>query len=349
MSTPANPSVPGPAVTTPQAPSIAYASTNGADSVATAADGMFAGYLDPVQAGPLYEQTAKTSLVQSLARRIPMAGTGVEFKDWSAAIEAEWVGEGQRKPVKKGTFEDTNVVVKPHKIAVIFAESAEVVRANPRNYLQVMRNKVAEAFAKKFDEAVLRGTGGSPFGAYVNQTTKAVTLNTAAVGFPNAAAGGLYTQLNNVLKLLSSDRDARGKRYKLRSWLLDEGLEATFNGAIGTDGRPLFVDGALPLEVNNVTRAGRILGRPALLMEDLASGTGDAEILGYAGDWSRVLWGPVGGISYDVSDQATLVINDEIVSLWQHNLVAVRCEAEYGVLVEDPEAFVRLTNNDGTP
>jgi HK97 family phage major capsid protein len=337
--------VPGPNETLHNPESIAYVGTNGG-TVANQADGMFAGYLDPVQAGPLYEQTRRTSLVQSLARRIPMAGTGVEFKDWSASIEAEWVGEGQRKPVKKGTFEDTNVVVKPHKIAVIFAESAEVVRANPRNYLQVMRNKVAEAFAKKFDDAVLRGTQ-TPFGAYVNQTTKEVTLNPAAAGFPTAANGGMYTQLNNVLKLLTSDRDAQGKRYKLRSWLLDEALEATLNGAIGTDGRPLFVDGALPLEVNNVTRAGRILGRPAILMEDLATGTGDDEILGYAGDWSKVLWGPVGGISYDVSDQATLVINDEIVSLWQHNLVAVRCEAEYGVLVQDPEAFVRLTNDDG--
>src|SRR5687767_12132440 len=131
MSSPIPANVPGPDQVAPLPADIAYVATNGADSVATAADGMFAGYLDPVQAGPLYDQAAKRSLVQALARRIPMGATGVEFKDWSAAIEAEWVGEGQRKPVKKGTFEDTNVVIKPHKIAVIFAESAEVVRANP--------------------------------------------------------------------------------------------------------------------------------------------------------------------------------------------------------------------------
>lgn len=334
---------PGASEVTPDPDAIAYQGTNGG-TVANQADGMFAGYLDPVQAGPLYEQTAKTSLVQAVAKRIPMAGTGVEFKDWSAAIDAEWVGEGQRKPVKKGTFEDSNVVVKPHKVAVIFAESAEVVRANPRNYIQVMKDKVAEAFAQKFDDAVLRGTN-TPFGAYVNQTTKSVTLNPLNTSFPTAAEGGMYTQLNNVLALLRNDRDAQGKRYQLRSWLLDDVLEVAFNGAIGTDGRPLFVDGALPLEINNVTRQGRILGRPAVLQEDFATGTGDAEILGYAGDWSKVLWGPVGGISYDVSDQATLVINDEVVSLWQHNLIAVRCEAEYGVLVQDPEAFVKLTND----
>lgn len=316
------------------------------DKVAYTNDSMFSTYLDPVEAGPLFEETAKTSLVQALARRIPMGPTGVKFRDMTASIDASWVGEGQRKPVNKGTMTETPTVVTPHKVAVIFAESAEVVRSNPRNYANVMRRKIAEKFAEKFDAAVLHGTD-SPFGAFVDQTTKEVTLNTAAAGFPTAAQGGLYTQLNNALKLLVSDTGADGKHYKLRSWLLDELLEPTFNGAIGTDGRPLFVDGALPVEINNVTRMGRILGRPALLQEDIASGTGDAEILGYAGDWSKVIWGPVGGISFDVSDQATLIINDEVVSLWQHNLVAVRAEAEYGVLVTDPEAFVRLTNDDG--
>jgi HK97 family phage major capsid protein len=306
---------------------------------------MFSGYLDPVEAGPLHAETAKTSLVQALARRIPMGPTGVKFKDWSATIDASWVGEGQRKPVNKGVFTDTETIVTPHKVAVIFAESAEVVRANPRNYLNVMRQKVAEKFAQKFDDAVLRGTN-TPFGAFVNQTAKAVSLNPLAF---DGAGESLWKQLNAVLSLLVNDTDAQGDRYKLRSWLLDEAVEPTFNGAVDTTGRPIFVDGPFPLETNNVTRAGRILGRPATLAEGIASGTGDAEILGYAGDWSKVLWGPVGGISYDVSDQATLVIGGELVPLWQHNLVAVRCEAEYGVLVQDPEAFVRLTNDDGTP
>lgn len=333
--------VPGPTEVRPNADKVAYAGNYGGDT-ANATEGMFSGYLDPVEAGPLYEQTAKTSLVQALARRIPMGPTGVKFKDWSATIDASWVGEGQRKPVNKGQFEDTETVVVPHKIAVIFAESAEVVRANPRNYLNVMRAKVAEKFAEKFDAAVLRGTD-SPFGAYVDQTTKVVNLHpTAYDGGGTDTNDSLWAQLNSVLAALVNDTDAQGKRYKLRNWLLDDMIEPVFNGVVDTTGRPIFVDGAFPLETNNVTRQGRILGRPAVLTEDIAEGT----TIGYAGDWSKVMWGPVGGISYDVSDQATLVINDEIVSLWQHNLVAVRCEAEFGVLVQDPEALVRLTYID---
>jgi HK97 family phage major capsid protein len=332
---------PGASEVRPNADKVAYAGNFGGDT-SNATTGMFSGYLDPVEAGPLYDQTAKTSLVQALARRIPMGATGVKFKDWSATIDASWVAEGQRKPVNKGQFEDTELVVVPHKIAVIFAESAEVVRANPRNYLQVMRRKVAEKFAEKFDDAVLRGTQ-TPFGAYVDQTTKEISLHPDAIPAPED--GGMYTVFNNVLAALVNDTDAQGKRYKLKSWLLDDSIEPLLNGALDNTGRPLFNDLALPLETNAVTRQGRILGRPAVLTEDIATGT----TLGYAGDWSKIMWGPVGGISYDVSDQATLVINDEIVSLWQHNLVAVRCEAEFGVLVQDPEAFVRITNEDPTP
>lgn len=311
------------------------------DKIAYTGDAMFEGYLDPVQAGPLHTETARRSFVQALAKRIPMGPTGVEFKDWSATIDASWVGEGQRKPVNKGSFTDTNLVIKPHKVAVIFVESAEVVRSNPRNYLGVMRNKVAQKFAEKFDDALLKGTN-TPFGAFVNQSTKRVSLTHDV---PTATNGGLYTVFNNALAALVNDVDANGDHYKLRTWLLDETVEPLLNGALDNTGRPLFNDGELPLDVNAVTRQGRILGRPALLTEDVTNGS----VVGYAGDWSKVVWGPVGGISYDVSDQATLVINDEIVSLWQHNLVAVRCEAEYGAMVLDPEAFVKLENVDVTP
>jgi hypothetical protein len=60
------------------------------------------------------------------------------------------------------------------------------------------------------------------------------------------------------------------------------------------------------------------------------------------------VWGQIGGLSYDVSDQATLDMSANgdgsgLVSLWQNNLLAVRIEAEFGVLVDDPEAFVKLT------
>jgi hypothetical protein len=52
----------------------------------------------------------------------------------------------------------------------------------------------------------------------------------------------------------------------------------------------------------------------------------------------------VGGITYDVSTEATVTINGALTSLWEHNLLAVRAEAEYGWLCNDTAAYVEYTN-----
>jgi hypothetical protein len=50
----------------------------------------------------------------------------------------------------------------PKKLAAIAVVSAEVVRANPGGYMDVLRPQIAEAFAVAFDAAALHGTS-SPF------------------------------------------------------------------------------------------------------------------------------------------------------------------------------------------
>ena len=99
--------------------------------------------------------------------------------------------------------------------------------------------------------------------------------------------------------------------------------------------RPLFVDAVYE---NTALAGGRLLGRQALYGDGIAEG----DIVGYAGDWSKAVWGAVGGITYDVSTQATVTLDGTLTSRGEHNLVAIRAEAEYGVHVDDPESFVKL-------
>ena len=68
------------------------------------------------------------------------------------------------------------------------------------------------------------------------------------------------------------------------------------------------------------------------------------DVLGFGGDFTKGAWGAVGGISYRVSTEATVTINGTLTSLWEHNLVAVLAEAEYGFVSADDEAYVRLDN-----
>lgn len=303
-------------------------------NLAQTGDTMFSGYLDPVLAQDYFAEAEKTSIVQRVARRIPMGPTGVKIPHWTGDVTAEWIGESDMKPLTKGDMTKQTVV--PHKIATIFAASAEVVRANPANYLGTMRSKVAEAIALAFDRAVLHGVN-SPFGAYVDETTKSVSI--ADSDFATAGSqGNAYQAIAvNSLGLLVND----GKKWN--GTLLDNIAEPIINGAVDANGRPLFVESTYEA-LTSPYREGRIVGRTTILSDHVANGS----TVGYAGDWTQIVWGQVGGLSFDVSDQATLNFGTEaspnFVSLWQHNLVAVRVEAEYGVLVNDPEAFVKLTN-----
>ena len=299
-------------------------------NIAQTGDTMFAGYLDPVQAQDYFAEAEKVSVVQRVARKIPMGTTGVKIPHWTGDVSASWLGEGDMKPITKGDLESQTVV--PAKIATIFVASAETVRANPANYLNTMRTKVATAIALSFDDAVLHGTD-TPFGAFVDQATDAVSIGDPDTQSPYSAIG-----VEGLDFLVSGDPP-----YKWTGTLLDDVAEPLLNGALDLNGRPLFVE-SVYTDVVSPYREGRILGRPTYISDHVSTGT----TVGYMGDWTQIVWGQVGGISFDVSDQATLNLgtfaSPNFVSLWQHNLVAVRVEAEYGALVNDPDAFVKLTN-----
>jgi HK97 family phage major capsid protein len=302
--------------------------------LAQTSDTIFQGYLDPEMAQDYFAEAEKVSIVQQVARKVPLGPTGVKIPHWNGSVSAEWLGEADMKPITKGSFTKQTIV--PAKIATIFAESAEVVRANPGNYLGIMRTKIAEAIALAFDAAVLAGTN-TPFGAYVAQTTKSVSLIDSG-GAGVATDNNAYNALNAGLSLLVND----GKKWN--GTLLDDKSEPIINGSKDTNGRPLFLEIAPPVLRSTPFRSGSILGRSTVISDHVATGT----TLGYMGDWDQIIWGQVGGLSFDVTDQATLNFGTEgspnLVSLWQHNLVAVRVEAEFGVLVNDPSAFVKLTN-----
>ena len=302
-----------------------------ADHATTAltTDTSFAGYLDAVQAQDYFAEAEQISVVQRLARKIPMGATGVKIPHWTGDVSASWVGEGEQKPITRGSL--SSQTVSPSKIATIFVASAEVVRANPANYLNTMRTKVATAIAVAFDNAVLHGTD-TPFGAFVDQAS--VSASIASGEFDDGAYKALgVTGLTAIV----------ANESKWTGTLLDDSAEPLLNGALDLNGRPLFVESTYDGLVTPY-REGRILGRQTFINDHVATGT----TVGYQGDFSTILWGQVGGLSYDVSDQATLDLGSpstpNLVSLWQHNLVAVRVETEFAALVNDPDAFVKLTN-----
>lgn len=296
--------------------------------------GGFAGFLPAQQATDIFTRARQTSVVQQLGRQVQLGATGVDIPVITSKPSAGWVAEGGQKPATQGAMALKNM--SPKKIAAIAVVSAEVVRANPGNYVNLFRDEIAEAFAVAFDAAALHGTS-TPFTTFIDQSTKSVELGTSTAG-----AGSTYADINAGLKLLVDD----GKR--LTGFAFDLRAEPVLNAAVDTTGRPLFIDSPLS-EPNPVVRPGSLLGRPAFMGEGISTAvvTGTPNtggIVGYGGDWSQVAWGTVGGITYDVSTEATVTVNGVLTSLWERNLVAIRAEAEYGFLVNDVAAFVKYAN-----
>lgn len=299
----------------------------------------FSGFLTPEQSAPIFDEAARQSVVQSLAQRIPLGISGQNIPHITSKPTANWVGEAGQKPATKGALGLIPMV--PKKLAAISIMSAETVRANPGGYNETLRNSLVEAFSTAFDLAALHnvggdGTGSGPFDNYIDETTKSIELGTAT-----QANGGIYADLNTALELLVTD----GK--KLRGWAFDDIAEPAINAAVDLNGRPLFVES--PYD-GTALDSGRLLRRPALYAEeigtDIVVGTPNTGgIVGYGGDWTKAAWGAVGGISFRVSTEATVTINGTLTSLFENNLVAVLAEAEYGFVVADTEAFVKISDH----
>ncbi|MFW0112119.1 phage major capsid protein [Rothia sp. P5766] len=286
----------------------------------------FAGFIKPEAAQAYFQEARKNSVVQQLVRQVPVGHAGIEIPVVTSKPTASWVAEGGKKPTTSGGLALKTMT--PKKIAAIAVVSAEVVRANPGNYMSIYRQDIAEAFASAFDAATLHGID-SPFGAdqALTNTTKSVALGTAT-----KENGGIFSDVNAGLDLLVKSKK------RLTGFAFDAVTEPLFNGAVDTNGRPLFIDSPTT-DTAATVRDGRLLGRHAYIGETVAKD----DVVGFGGDWSKAVWGTVGGISFDISTQATVTINGELTSLWEHNLVAIRAEAEYAWLLHDKEAFIKYT------
>lgn len=307
----------------------------------------FSGFLPAHEAGPIFERAARQSVVQQLVPQIPLGINGESIPVVTGRPAAGWVDEGGLKPASSGSLALKSMV--PKKLTSILIVSAEVVRANPGGYINTMKNSLAESFAIAFDRAALHDEGpdgtasGGPFSTYIDQTSKV-----QEIGATSVANGGIHTDLVEAMKDIVSDVDASGRRYRLNGWALDSVLEPLLWGAVDTTGKPLYTELPVNAESDALGNAGRLLGRRSFLGEGVASAN-LTSVVGYGGDFTQAAWGVVGGISYRVSTEAAVTINGTLTSLFEHNLVAILAEAEYGFLMNDADAFTKLTNVGNSP
>ena len=82
----------------------------------------FSGFLNRDQSAAIFEQAAKTSVVQQLVPRVQLGINGQSIPVVTGKIGAGWVAEGAQKPASKGTM--ALKTMDPKKIAAIAAPLA---------------------------------------------------------------------------------------------------------------------------------------------------------------------------------------------------------------------------------
>ena len=271
----------------------------------------------------ILQKTQESSAVMALARQIPLPGLGVTIPVITGDPEAGWVGETEKKPVKRGTLATKQMAA--YTLAVIVPFSNQFRRDVPALY-DAMIQRLPGALAKKFDATVFGAVDapGSNFDTLKNCTAQSILTD---------AYGGL----------VAADADIADHDGILNGFVLSPKGKAILLTAVDSNKRPLFInsvaEGAVPM----------ILGAPVRQSKGayIAETSAADAVVGFAGDWTQAVYGTVEGVQIAISDQATLTDGGSTINLFEQNMFAVRAEIEVGFRC-DTTVFNKLTGKAKT-
>jgi HK97 family phage major capsid protein len=270
----------------------------------------------------ILQKTQESSAVMALARSIKLPGLGTTIPIITGDPEAAWVGETEKKPVKRGTL--ATKVMQPYTLAVIVPFSNQFRRDVPALYDELVK-RLPLALAQKFDATVFGGVTvpGSNF-----DTLKSCTAQEIGT---NAYQG-----------LVAADADISDHNGILNGWVLSPKGKAALLNAVDTTGRPLFLNNVAEGAVPMILGAKTLQSKGAYIADSTAA---KKHVVGFAGDWSQAMYGTVEGVQIAISDQATLTDGSNTINLFQQNMFAVRAEIEVGFRC-DTTVFNKLTKTE---
>lgn len=273
----------------------------------------------------IIQKTQEASAVMSLATRIALPGAGLTIPVLASDPEAAWVAETAAKPVSNPGFEKK--VMQPYKLAVIVPFSMEFRRDESTLYNACV-SRLPGVLAKKFDETVFHGTApGSNFDTFAAVTAQSIATN------------------NEYAGLVAADGDIADHDGINNGFIISPKAKSILLTALDGNDRPLFInsvaEGAIPMILGVRTLQSKAAYKAG------TTGTGATpSVVGFAGDWTKAMYGVVQGVTLDISEEATLTVGSDAsattINLWQQNMFAVRAEIEVG-FVADTTVFNKLT------
>lgn len=278
----------------------------------------------------IIQKTQESSAVMQLARQIALPGRGLTIPVIASDPEAAWVGETNSKPVSNPEF--STKLMTPYTLAVIVPFSNQFRRDMAALY-DACINRLPGALSKKFDNTVFGGSEapGSNFDTLASVTAVSINPETYSDVSPASYNALVQAQLNIALN------DG-----VLNGWVLSPQGQSILLTSRDEDGRPLFINNIATDSIPNIFGAPTKISKGAYI-------NGTPKTVGFAGDWTKAMYGVVEGVNISISDQATLDLGSgNTINLFQQNMFAVRAEIEVG-FVADTSVFNKLTSAGSTP
>ncbi len=278
------------------------------------------GQIPGIENKAILEEVMQNSVVMKLAKYEDMDKLSKKFMYLAEGPGAYWVGEGEKIQTSKAKWVSIEMVAK--KLGVIIPASREYLNYSKKDFFNIMKPKIAEAFQKKFDDAVILGYE-NPFKQSVNKScTDTGNIIQGAITYDNLLA------LED--KLLENDVEANAFISKIQN-------RTALRSVINTDTKETLYD----------KRVNTIDGLPIvdLKSENLAKGTL------FAGDFNHMFYGIPFNISYKISEDAQLstITNDDgsAVNLFEQELVALRATMDIAFMIVKDTSFAKLSAVQG--
>jgi len=279
---------------------------------------------DSTWAAPLVEYTTMASEFIDLLRpatligRIPGGLRRVPFKvriqRQTAGVTGAFVGEGLPKPVNKLTFDA--ITLDNFKAAVIVVMTMELMRFSDPSAEAVVRQDMIDGITafldKRFIDPQYSATSSSP-----------ASITNGIV--PIASTGSTIAAITNDVENLMGAFIAGNLSLSRAVWFMSPVTALSL--AMKRDTQDRF---AFPTVTPD---GGTFFGRPVLTSTAIAAAGSPTEQLIVLMDPYAVLLADDGDISIDMSQEASLQMDDapssgaqSLVSLWQNNMAALRAE-----------------------
>lgn len=264
----------------------------------------------------IIQKVQEDSAVMRLATQIALPGNGLTIPVITSDPAAAWVDETDEKPVSNPGL--GTKVMRGYKLAVIEPFSNQFRRDMPALY-DALIARLPRVLAAKFDNTVFGGTAapGSDFDTFASVTAQDISQN------PYNA-------------LVAAVTDVAEHGGDLNGFALSPKAKGILLSATDDNGRPLFINSVAEGAIPQILGSATYVSRGAYVQ-------GTPDVVGFAGDWTKAMYGVVEGVDITFSSDATLTLADSsTINLFQRNMFAVRAEIEIGFRA-DLDVFNALT------